>query len=99
MFFNYSVPVNKNSAFIQSTKYGPGDKSSLLHFIPAESSFCSSFSVSMPPPSDVQRANQLPNLVKRTIKNLNTLQKWSYIYKQLSLNLLRGAKDLSDEDH
>jgi len=37
-------------------------------FIPAEYLFWSSFSVSMPSGSDVQRANQLPNLVKRTIK-------------------------------
>lgn len=61
------------------------EKSSLFPFIPAESFFSSSVSFAVLPESDIQKANQMPNLVKNTTK-LPHLTKVSCICEQLSLN-------------
>lgn len=52
-----------------------GEKSSLFHFLPAGIFSYSSVSVAVLPESDVQKASQIPNLVKKTNKSCLTLLK------------------------
>lgn len=66
-----------------------GEKSSLFHFLPAGIFSYSSVSVAVLPESDVQKASQIPNLVKKKQQKLPHLTKISCIYEQLMMMMMQ----------